>query len=98
MPIWIKLSNVPDCYWTRKLLSRLASVIGKPLFSASLTAQLDILPFAHFRMEYNLGGPVPDFIKASIPDSSGGSKVVKILVHYQSKPQTCTSCNSLGAH
>lgn len=26
--IWFKLTNVPDCYWTEKGPSRLASVIG----------------------------------------------------------------------
>ncbi|XP_074364599.1 uncharacterized protein LOC141705599 [Apium graveolens] len=97
MPIWIKLSNIPDCYWTKDLLGRLAGAVVKPLFSDALTAQLNILPFARFCVEYNAGAPLPDFIEAMMPDHfNGGKCIVKVTVNYQNKPQTCKSCHSLG--
>lgn len=38
MPVWIKLTNVPDCYWTAEGLGMLASVVGRPLCADTLTS------------------------------------------------------------
>ncbi|KAK1397098.1 hypothetical protein POM88_006961 [Heracleum sosnowskyi] len=43
MPLWVKFSKVPDCYWTSEGLSWLGSVIGVPLCADALTSKLDIL-------------------------------------------------------
>lgn len=48
IPLWFKLSIIPDCYWTQDGLSRLASVIGEPLCADQLTSKLEMLPFAKF--------------------------------------------------
>ncbi|KAK1354389.1 hypothetical protein POM88_047645 [Heracleum sosnowskyi] len=47
-PLWLKLSRIPDCYWTQHGLSRLASVIGEPLSVDQLTSKIDMIPFAKF--------------------------------------------------
>ncbi|KAK1351620.1 hypothetical protein POM88_054164 [Heracleum sosnowskyi] len=97
MPLWIKLSNIPDCYWTQKGLSSLASVVGVPISADHLTAKLNILPFARFCVEYKLGTPLPSSIPVMVLDPFTDEKFqAEVLVHYAVKPLTCVACNSLG--
>lgn len=92
MPLWIKLSNLPDYYWTRECLSRVASVIGPPVCADKLTAQLNPLPFAHMCVTYSYGTPMPD----SIPVATLGGDTVDVKVMYPVKPLSCAGCCSLG--
>ncbi|KAK1360678.1 hypothetical protein POM88_045152 [Heracleum sosnowskyi] len=97
MPLWIKLTNIPDCYWTQKGLSSLASVVGVPISADSLTSKLNILPFARFCVEYKLGTPLPSTIPVLVLDPMSEEKSqAEVHVHYAVKPLTCVACNSLG--
>lgn len=68
MPLWIKLTHISDCYWTKEGLSSIASVIGPPIIADQLTSKLDILPFARFCVEYKLGVPLPSSIPVMVLD------------------------------
>ena len=97
MPLWIKLSNIPDSYWTVEGLSRLASVVGKPLSADALTSKLELLPFARLQVLYNLGDPMPDSILASVLDPITEERSeVKVLISYPVRPLFCSGCKSLG--
>lgn len=97
MPLWIKLANVPDCYWTDEGLARLASVVGEPIGADSMTAKLDLLPFAKLQVRYNIGDPLPSDIQATVLDPVTLERsTVKVLITYPVKPLFCSGCNSLG--
>lgn len=97
IPLWIKLSNIPDCYWTEEGLGRLASTIGKPLCADNLTSQMNVLPFARMCVQYKVGDPLPDKIKAvDLNPCTKAKSIVEVLVDYQQKPKVCASCKSLG--
>lgn len=96
VPTWVKLNNVPDCYWTEEGLSRLASAIGRPICADNLTNQLDIMPFAKMCVEYRVGDPLPDNISAVAIDASGSKYTANIGVSYISKPLVCSGCKNLG--
>lgn len=97
MPLWVKLSNVPDCYWTDEGLARIASVIGEPLGADGPTSKLEILPFAKMQVRYTLGDPLPNDISVSVLDPvSKERSVAKVLVSYPVRPLFCTGCQSLG--
>lgn len=97
LPLWIKLSNIPDYYWTDEGLSRLASVVGKPLGADALTSKLEMLPFAKLQVVYKLGDPLPNEISAvSIDPVSQQKSVVKVSVSYPFRPLFCSGCKSLG--
>ncbi|KAK1397096.1 hypothetical protein POM88_006959 [Heracleum sosnowskyi] len=97
MPLWVKFSKVPDCYWTSEGLSWLGSVIGVPLCADALTSKLDILPFAKMCVHYKIGDALPDKIEVeSLDPTSGAMSIVEVLVHYPVKPLVCTGCHSLG--
>lgn len=97
MPIWVKLSNIPDCYWTKEGISRLASVIGKPLFADPLTSKFDALPFAKVCVQYTMGSPLPSSISAVTLDPLSEEKItVEVAVSYPAKLLVCDCCKSLG--
>lgn len=97
LPIWIKLSNVPGCYWTEEGLGHLASVIGRPLGADALTSRLNIIPFARMCVQYKVGEPLPDKIKAvDINPVTREKTIVEVNVSYQQKPKYCLGCKSLG--
>ncbi|KAL8110069.1 hypothetical protein AgCh_025974 [Apium graveolens] len=76
VPLWVKFSNIPKCYWTREGLSYIASSIGEPLFADAVTAKLNMVPFAKFCVKYKIGDPLPSSINILAINSSGekGSK------------------------
>ncbi|KAK1397099.1 hypothetical protein POM88_006962 [Heracleum sosnowskyi] len=97
MPLWVKFSKIPDCYWTCKGLSWLGSVIGVPLCADTLTSKLEVLPFAKMCVEYKIGDALPDKIEVeSLDPITGEISIVEVLVQYPIRPLVCTGCHSLG--
>lgn len=97
IPLWVKFSKVPDCYWTRKGLSYLGSVIGAPLCADELTSKLEILPFAKLCVNYKVGNPLPEKIEVEALDPcTGETTIEEVIVSYPVKPLFCSACNSLG--
>ncbi|KAK1365705.1 hypothetical protein POM88_041266 [Heracleum sosnowskyi] len=97
MPLWIKLTNVPDCYWTIEGLGRLSSVVGTPIGADTLTSKLELLPFAKMCVNYKLGDPLPSEILATDLDPFRNEKsVVKVQVSYPVRPLSCAGYKSLG--
>lgn len=93
-PLWLKLSNLPDCYWTQEGLSRVASVVG---VADALTSQLEILPFAKMCVDCKVGDPLPNVITVVDMDPITGCKFnVEVKVTYLNKPLICSHCKSLG--
>ncbi|KAK1394457.1 hypothetical protein POM88_013513 [Heracleum sosnowskyi] len=97
MPLWIKISKIPDCYWTSTGLSSIASVVGNPLGADELTSKLDVLPFAKVCVQYEIGAALPSKIPVmAINPCTGVKEEVDVLISYPIKPLVCTSCKSLG--
>lgn len=96
MPIWFRLSNVPECYWTEYGLGSLASVIGKPLCADNPTSQLDIMLFAKMCVDYKVGDELPEKITAVAIDAHGEKFTSQVTVSYISKPLVCTGCKNIG--
>lgn len=97
MPLWVKFTNIPDCYWTDEGLSRLASVIGEPIGADPLTSKLELLPFAKLQVKYNIGDPLPNEIPVVVLDPlTATHSTAKVSVTYPFRPLSCSGCKSLG--
>lgn len=97
MPIWIKLTDIPDSYWTEEGLNRLASVVGKPLGADNLTSKLEMLPYAKIQGLYKLGDPLPNEVAATVLDPVTEQKyVAKVNIVYPFRSLFCSGCRFLG--
>lgn len=97
IPLWIKISNMPDYYWTCRGLSHIASAIGEPIGADTLTSQLKPLPFAKMCVSYKVGDPLPDKLNvATLDPVAEGKPFSEVSIAYLSKPLFCKGCNSLG--
>lgn len=97
MPIWVKLTNVPDGYWTEEGLSSLASFIGQPRGADNHTSKLQVMPFAMLQVQYELGDPLPNEIKAATLHPVTNEESIEIVnVTYPERPMVCFGCKSLG--
>jgi hypothetical protein len=92
MPVWIRFPNLPLQCWSPICLSKLASVIGKPLHLDTLTSSMTRLSYARVLVEIDLLADLPAMINFSLPN--GVTMTQNVL--YESLPRFCKQCRSLG--
>jgi hypothetical protein len=92
LPIWVKFPNLPLQCWSPLCLSKLASVIGKPVYYDSPTTSITRLSYARVLVEIDLLAELPSSINTTLPN--GVSKPQVVL--YESLPWFCKKCNILG--
>ena len=92
MPIWIRFPNLPLQCWSPLCLSKLASVVGKPLRLDTPTSSITRLSYARVLVETDLSADLPNLITISLPNGASMSQKVQ----YESLPRFCKKCRSLG--
>ncbi|KAJ6932555.1 hypothetical protein NC651_008095 [Populus alba x Populus x berolinensis] len=92
MPIWIRFPNLPLQCWSPICLSKLASVIGKPLRLDTPTSSMTRLSYARVLVETDLLAELLNLINISLPNGVTMSQKVQ----YESLPRFCKKCRSLG--
>ena len=70
VPVWVKFPNLPLKCWSLKCLSKIASVLGKPVQSDMLTSSMSRLSYTRVLMEVNLLSDLPYSIKVTLPNGS----------------------------
>lgn len=60
IPIWVQLSSLPLQYWTKKILTRIGSYLGKPICTNKLAAYCDRISYARLLIEMNITQPLPE--------------------------------------
>ncbi|XP_056161606.1 uncharacterized protein LOC130135833 [Syzygium oleosum] len=92
VPIWVRLYNVPHVLWTKKGLSYVYSVLGRPLYMDSATEQKRRLSYAKVCIRMNVDSSFPR--KFDIDMGKGG--FFEATVHYSWLPVKCKTCNIFG--
>lgn len=62
VPIWVKFPNLPLKCWSTNCLSKIASVLGRPIQSDMLTSSMERLSYPRVLIDINLMGDLPSFI------------------------------------
>lgn len=91
VPVWIRFPSLPVGYWSVEVLSKLASAVGKPLYTDKFTAHFEKISFARVLVEVDAAYPLPDQIEIDTPY---GMKVQQI--EYDWKPSFCIHCLKFG--
>ncbi|KAL0293111.1 UNVERIFIED_CONTAM: hypothetical protein Sangu_3245700 [Sesamum angustifolium] len=97
VPVWIRLKHLPMEYWTEEGLSTVASGIGTPLYSDSITKDCSRLDYARVCVMLNYNSELPKHLVVISPVLRNGKEDPKrVDVEYEWLPQKCTNCCSLG--
>ncbi|XP_020243219.1 uncharacterized protein LOC109821445 [Asparagus officinalis] len=66
-PMWIQLPGLRLNLWNAKCISKIASLIGKPIATDKLTASRQRLEYARVLVEVSMPSPLPDHISIQGP-------------------------------
>ncbi|KAJ6299908.1 hypothetical protein OIU76_020828 [Salix suchowensis] len=92
VPVWIKLPNLPLQCWSPVCLSKIGSVLGKPVQCDVLTSSMSRLSFARILVEIDLLEDLKHSVKLELPN--GTSVNQKII--YETLPRYCKHCRVIG--
>jgi hypothetical protein len=92
VPVWLKFPNLPLKCWTPRCLSKLASVLGKPLQCDKLTATKERVSFAPVLVEIDLLADRRSSINITLPN--GNTHIQRVI--YETLPKFCKHCKVLG--
>ena len=92
VPIWIKFPNLPLKCWTPRCLSKLASVLGKPIQCDKLTSTNERLSCARVLVEMDLLADLRSSINVILPN---GNPLIQRVI-YETLPKFCKHCKVLG--
>ncbi|KAL0295522.1 UNVERIFIED_CONTAM: hypothetical protein Sangu_3196100 [Sesamum angustifolium] len=97
IPVWIRLRHLPMEYWTDEGLSTVASGVGTPLYTDSITKDCSRLDFARVCVLIDFNSALPKHLVVISPVLRNGKEDPKrIDVEYEWLPQRCKNCCSLG--
>ncbi|KAG5222082.1 MILDEW RESISTANCE LOCUS [Salix suchowensis] len=92
VPVWIKLPNLPLQCWSPVCLSKIGSVLGKPVQCDVLTSSMSRLSFARILVEIDLLADLKHSVKLALPN---GTSVNQKIV-YETLPRYCKHCRVIG--
>lgn len=92
VPIWVRMPSLPLKLWSRDIISRIASLMGKPLFMDRATTMGDRIDYARCFIDIKAGFPFPN--KVSIQVEEG--ELQDIDIEYEWIPPACAKCKSFG--
>jgi hypothetical protein len=91
MPTWVRFPNLPLRCWNPIYLSKIASMIRKPIHCDNPTAQMTRLLYARILIEVDLLLDLPSSVNVVLPN--GTSLPQQIM--YESLPHFCKQCKVL---
>ncbi|XP_020258906.1 uncharacterized protein LOC109835340 [Asparagus officinalis] len=91
-PLWIQLPALKLNLWNAKGINKISSIIGRPIATDMLTANMQRLAYARVLVEVKMPSPLPDKIAIQGPD---GSQYLQ-KVFYELKPRWCDHCKNVG--
>nr|XP_016469827.1 PREDICTED: uncharacterized protein LOC107792151 [Nicotiana tabacum] len=92
IPLWVKFPKLPMSCWGVGSLSRIASVIGTPVFADECTTKQTRVSFARILIEVNVIIELPTKIVVMDPT---GKKFLQVVT-YDWKPAYCDKCLVMG--
>ncbi|XP_060182858.1 uncharacterized protein LOC132612786 [Lycium barbarum] len=92
VPIWIKLPGLDFKYWSPKGLSKIGSLIGKPLMVDKNTERKIDLNFDRLMVEVGMDSILPD----TVTFINERGCLIEQKVSYEWKPTLCKLCKKYG--
>ncbi|XP_060190664.1 uncharacterized protein LOC132619932 [Lycium barbarum] len=91
IPLWVKFPRLPVGYWSVEALSKLASVVGRPLYTDKYTTNLEKVSYARILVETDISKPLPEFVEIDTPEET-----IHQIIDYDWRPKFCIDCIRIG--
>lgn len=104
MFVWVRFPNLPLQCWSPLCLSKLASVIGKPVYPNSPTTSMTQLSYAQVLIEIDLLVELPLSIDITLPNGVTKSQAViyeslpRFWKQYKTLGHSTSACNKAFKH
>ena len=92
LPIWITLPQFPLHLWGERSISKIASMVGKPITTDECTAKKLRISYARVLVEVDITQKPIETV--DIMDHKG--KLVEQKIEYEWRPMYCQSCLKIG--
>ncbi|XP_073151836.1 uncharacterized protein [Henckelia pumila] len=92
LPSWVQIHGLPADCWTTKSLSKIASVLGKPIHTDILTMSKGKSLFARVLVEMDSSKPRIYEYPIMLPNGI----LTNVRFVYETELKYCSKCNSLG--
>ncbi|KAM7510427.1 hypothetical protein LguiB_009302 [Lonicera macranthoides] len=92
IPIWIKLPGLKLHLWSTPILSKIVSLIGKPLFTDMMTVTSGRLTYARLCVEIGIDALLPTYVMIKYLNGD----MLRHSVEYDWLPMICNNFNMLG--
>ena len=93
LPVWVRIHGLPFSFWSRKGLSVVASMMGRPLSCDESTFCCTRLDYARVCVEIDVAQP---FIKNFDLNNPLSAEPIHIEVEYEWTPARCEKCKVFG--
>ncbi|XP_010314397.2 uncharacterized protein [Solanum lycopersicum] len=90
--LWVNFPKLPLNCWGVGSLSRIASVIGVPLFVDECTTKQTRTSYSRMLIEVNVTKPIPQ--KVTVMDPNGRTYMQEVVMEW--KPLYCDKCQKIG--
>ncbi|XP_075092374.1 uncharacterized protein LOC142172610 [Nicotiana tabacum] len=91
IPLWVRFPNLPVGYWSTEVLSKLASVVSKPMYTDMNIAEMDRISFARVLVEADISHLLPSDIEIHTPVG-----VIHQGIEYDWKSKYCIDYANIG--
>nr|XP_034911042.1 uncharacterized protein LOC118046314 [Populus alba] len=92
VPVWVKFPNLPLKCWSSECLSKISSVIGKPIQCDQLTSTMSRISYARVLVELDLLDDLIHSVDIILPN---GTSLTQTVI-YETLPRFCRHCKVLG--
>lgn len=87
----MKFPGLPVGYWSTEVLSKMASAVGKQLYTDKFTEKSEQIAYARTVIEVDISQPLPEMITVETPTEPWDQPVTYDLV-----PKFCNNCVMCG--
>lgn len=92
IPLWVRIFGLPVVYWTKEVLGRVASHVGKPLYTDKVTEDRKRGSYARVLVEVNFANPITRALELEFDD--GDTLACTFLI--ENEPLYCAECCTFG--
>lgn len=88
IPLWVCLSNLPLNCWGKDSLSRIGSIIGRPIYAYECISSINRISYTRILIEVDITYALPEVVKVQDPTWAEFDQVVE----FDWKPKFCAKC------